>query len=156
MIKMKKFKKFLPLIALFLIINAIFTISITAYKIESSVDNDRVDRSLNSNKFDDVSIHLFCFVKAGYVDIRTVVMRGFWFANFANFFYIGNIVLNLKCFGFEPDEPRLIVTSLLGKTIYENDICVSLKGFIGSVRPTGSIDSGHLKGFALIAIISQL
>jgi len=125
--------------------------------VKTSVDNNSVELSLETSRFDNESIHHFCFVQAGYVDIRHVSIRGFWLAYYSNFFFcIDEIELDLKSFDFEPDEPRLIVKSLFGKTIYENNISVSLNGFIGSVRPTGSVDPGHLKGFTRIAYITPL
>ena len=154
---MKKFKKYSPLLALFLILSAILSTGIKAYKIESSGESEIADHQLDTSRFENVSIHRFCFVQAGYVDIRNVLIRGFWFAYYTPFFCcIGDVDLDLKCFFFGHDEPRLIVSSLLGKTIYENNISVSLKGFFGSVRPTGSVDPGHLKGFTRIVYITAL
>ena len=136
---MKKAKKCILIIVILLIISATFTINIKAEERKSSVDNDS----------DDESIHYFCFVKAGNVGIRNVKIDGFYSAYYSNFFFcIGDVELDLKGFSSYPNESRLIVKSLFGKTIYENDVSVSMTGFIGSVRQTGSIDSGHLWGFA--------
>ncbi len=154
---MKIIKKYLTVIALILIISATFTISINADERKTSVDNVSVEFSLKPYTVDDVSIHHFCLVKAGYVGIRNVKIRGFYSAYYTNFFFcIGSVELDLKGFSSDPDEPRLIVKNLFGKTIYENDVSMSMTGFIGSVRPTGSVNEGHLKGFARIIDITLL
>jgi len=49
-----------------------------------------------------------------------------------------------------------MVKSLFGNAKYKNDVSVSMTGFIGGVRRTGSVDSGHLKGFAIIIDIIPL
>jgi len=154
---MKKVKKCILIFVILLIISATFTINIKAEERKSSVDNDSVELSLKTCRFDDESIHNFCFVKAGYVGIRNVKIDGFYSAYYSNFFFcIGKVELDLKGFSSNTDEPRLIVKSLFGKTIYENDVSVSMTGFIGSVRQTGSVDSGHLWGFARIIHIIPL
>lgn len=154
---MKKVKKYLTIIVLFLIIIATLTIPIKADERNSSIDEYSVGLNLKTCRFDDDSIHHFCFVKAGYVGIRNVKIKGFYSAYFSNFFFcIGNVKLDLIGFSSDPYEQRLIVKSLFGKTIYENDISLSITGFIGSVRQTGCVDGGYLKGFTRIIEITQL
>lgn len=155
--KMKKVKKYFSVIILFLIISTTLIIPINAEEGESSFDNDLVGFSLETCRFDDESMHHFCFIKAGYVGIRNVKIKGFYSAYFSNFFFcIGNVTLDLIGFSSNPDEPRLILISLFEKKIYENDISLSITGFIGIVRQTGSIDAGHLKGFAKFIDITLL
>jgi len=147
---MKKVKKWLPVFALFLIICATLTISIKADERESSVDNDSVELSLETYKFEDESIHRFCFVKNGdYVEIRNVnIIKGFWLAYFTDFcFCMGDVELYSK--------GELIVINLFGKTRYEN-VHVSMTGFIGSIRQKGIFDYGYLKGFARSIDITSL
>jgi len=132
---MKKVKKCILIFLILIMISATFTININAEERKSSVDNESFELSLIPCRFDDESIHYFCFVKAGYVGIRNVKIDGFYFAYYSNFFFCtGDVEIDLKGFSSNPDEPRLIVKSLFGKTIYENDVSVSLAGFIGSVR----------------------
>jgi hypothetical protein len=154
---MKKVKKYLPIIVLFLILITTLTVTTKADERNSSVDEYSVGLSLKTCRFDDDIIHHFCFVKAGYVGIRNVKIKGFYSAYFSNFFFcIGNVKLDLIGFLSDPYKPRLVVKSLFGKTIYENDISLSITGFIGSVRQTGSVDGGYLKGFTRIIEINPL
>jgi len=146
---MKKVKKCLSVITLFLILSPTLTISIKADGRDSSVD-DSVELNLDTCKFEDESIHHFCFVKNGdYVEIRNIhILKGFWFAYYTPFcFCIGNLEFYSK--------GELIVISLFGKTTYEN-VHVSMTGFVGSICQTGAIPVGFLKGFVRIINITSL
>ena len=147
---MKKVKKCLSFIILFLIISATLTISIKADKKKSSLDKDSAKTSLETCKFEEESIHYFCFIKnSDYVEIRNVhIIKGFWLAYYTPFdFCMGDVELYSK--------GELIVKNLFGKTTYEN-VCVSMKGFIGSICPTGSLFPGFLKGFARSIEVTSL
>jgi hypothetical protein len=96
-----------------------------------------------------------CFVKSGYVSHKNVVCKGLYFTAPINF-CIGDVELTLKNFPGEPERTRLFILSLSGNKIYKNNISVSLKGFFGKVCPSGSIYSGELTGFAMIANITPL
>jgi len=153
--KMNTFKKSLIVLILLLIISAACSSSINANISKASVDSDSVDLSSEICGLDDENVHLICFVESGYARHKNVNCSGFYISAPFNF-CIGSVELDLIGFYDEPEEPRLTIKSFSGKTIYENNISVSLKGFIGRVCPTGSIYSGFLKGFAMITSITPL
>lgn len=153
--KMNTFKKSLTVAMLLLFINVACSSSINANISKASVDSDSVDLSSEICGLVDDNVHLICFVESGYVRHKNVNCSGFYISAPFNF-CIGSVELELKGFRDAPEEPRLTIKSYSGKTINENNISVSLKGFIGRICPTGNIYSGFLKGFAMITSITPL
>jgi len=152
---MNTFKRFLITIILVLIISATCSSSIESDIKEISVDSNLVELNSEICRLENHSVHHLCFVESGNVRHKNVNCRGFYISAPFNF-CIGCVELDLVAFPFEPEEPRLIIKSISGKTIYEDNISVSLKGFIGKVCATGSVFSGFLKGFAFIINITPL
>ena len=148
-------RKGLAVAVILLFIGVAFAPSINANISKASVDSDSVDLSSEICGLVVDGVHLICFVESGYVRHKNVTCSGFYIGAPFNF-CIGSVELELKGFRDAPEEPRLTIKSYSGKTIYENNISVSLKGFIGRVCPTGSIYSGYLKGFAMITSITPL
>jgi len=150
------FRKGLAVAVILLFIGVAFAPSINANISKTSIDSELVDLSSEICGLNDENVHSICFVESGYVRHKNVNISGFYAQYLPFFFCIGSVELDLIGFYDEPEEPRLTIKSISGKTIYENNISVSLKGFIGRVCPTGSIYSGFLKGFAMITSIAPL
>ena len=95
-------------------------------------------------------IHMFCFVESGDVRHDNVSHKGI-FLGFPPGLGVGRAHLDLLG-GI--GETRLKVRNIFGTKIYDRNVSVSLRGFIGCIYPTVSIYGGILKGFSLITIVN--
>ena len=107
-----------------------------------------------TDELNDVDIYRICYVESGDVnhDQHTFSKSGL-FLGFPPGFGIGRVSLDLK--GWRGDK-RIKVKNVFGTTIYDHDVHVSVRGFIGCAYPTVSIFGGILKGHAFYALISPL
>lgn len=124
----------------------------STYALEYFNSNLEEEISDTSHKLNDEDLYRLCYVESGYVDHDNVYTSGF-FLGFPPGFGIGRVSVGL--IGWR-GEPRLKVKNMFGTTIYDYDVHVYLRGFIGCIYPTVSIYQGILKGRAIIAKVSPL
>jgi hypothetical protein len=150
-IKMK-LKITIKIILIILLIGLILSQSISAVNYCNLYLKKEI--SEKTDKLDNYYIYSLCYVESGDVDHDqfSFYERGFFWPNPPGF-GIGRIGLDLK--GWR-NETRLTVKSIYGTIVYDCDVHIDIRGFIGYAWPTVSVYGGILKGRALIAKISPL
>jgi hypothetical protein len=117
----------------------------------SAVEKDNL---VTTDELNDVDIYRICYVESGDVDHdQHTFSRSGLFLGFPPGFGIGRVSIDLK--GWRGDT-RIKVKNIFGTTIYNYDVHVSVRGFIGCAYPTVSIFGGILKGRAFYALVSPL
>jgi hypothetical protein len=154
---MNRFQKFLIIVLFLLIISVSCSSIINANISKTPVDSDSVDIRSESFKLEDekINVHRFCYIKSGNVEHRN--LNGPFFCipivigSNLRHFGIGSFSIHLKGGGV-----RLYVSNIFRKTTYNEDVIVSVKGFIGMVQPTGGLSAGFLSGYSLITCVTPL